>query len=446
MKVFSSITPAPALKPSSPCCKLEIQFFSYMSEAYVPHRFNPEIASLYGIPAALVYQYLWYRSVKMAEGRFVAVGLDAICKQYPYLGRKQVRLALSKLVHPGNQTPALIARKRTEAASTFQYAPISREAGERFVRFDSQIATQHGIVAALIHDHVAFRVRDRWREKAQMLYEELDPAQFDYQDDQMQCFAYTNTRKAAVHRISAKKWARLNPYVPVRTVERGFSSLLKAGLLRKPCPESRTSTWYVRPVLLNTFMRQALDDNGLQTPTAKRALLPPKGHSCRQNDTLTAKRALESNSTESGSTACGPVDKAHSEALVELRSQKLNDKANALLLSGAKATLRYAPSVLPTAEEACDAADEEDRNRKFVFPRDTENTQRALSNPDVVKTIKLLNRPGLPAVKAKVLKDSFGHPVVRKHVRKPKPEDAGWLEYLDDLTPEERESYIASFR
>ena len=56
------------------------------------HRFNPQIAELYGINAALIFQYIWYRSVKMAGGRYVAMTLDDICKQYPYLGRKQVRL------------------------------------------------------------------------------------------------------------------------------------------------------------------------------------------------------------------------------------------------------------------------------------------------------------------------------------------------------------------
>ena len=53
-----------------------------------------------------------------------------------------------------------------------------------------------------------------------------------------------------------------------------------------------------------------------------------------------------------------------------------------------------------------------------------------------------MNLPNQPA-KQKILRDSFGHPVKRSYVRKPKPDDPEFYEYLDRLTLEERQAYLA---
>jgi len=245
-------------------------------QRYKPHRFNPSIAEIYGIPAALIFQYIWFRSVKMAEGKWVTLSLEDIYKQYPYLGKKQVWLALQKLVNSHRKTPALVCRKPADEGYGYRYAPISRDAGNKFISFDTHIAAQHGIVPAIIHANIAYWVRDNWREKAERLYEYLDPAKFDYDDLQLQYFAFDHTRKAAAHYVSVKKWAKLNPYISERTTKRGFASLLAAGLLKILHTRSRIPLWIVQEKLLRSYMRERLNGSDLENERAKRKKCGPK--------------------------------------------------------------------------------------------------------------------------------------------------------------------------
>lgn len=56
-----------------------------------------------------------------------------------------------------------------------------------------------------------------------------------------------------------------------------------------------------------------------------------------------------------------------------------------------------------------------------------------------------MNCPNEPW-KHKINRDVFGHPVKRQYLRKPKPDDEDYDEYIDCLNPEERRTYEASFR
>ena len=78
---------------------------------YKPHRFDTEIAALYGINAALVYGHIQWRC-DHAKKRFVTVSLKHLCTRYSYLGRKQVWNALQVLAHPGRKLPALLDRQQ----------------------------------------------------------------------------------------------------------------------------------------------------------------------------------------------------------------------------------------------------------------------------------------------------------------------------------------------
>ena len=422
------------------------------------HRFNPQIAELYGINAALIFQYIWYRSVKMAGGRYVAMTLDDICKQYPYLGRKQVRLALEVLVNSGKRTPALVSRKRTDSSLSFLYTPICRDAGTVFVNFDTHVALQcDSVVAALIYANILSWIKHDWRTKAMELYEHLDPAQFDFDDGQMQYFAYRQTKRVAQHRLTAKKWASLNPYAPIRTVERGLLCLQQARFLRKPCAGSRSSIWFIRSNIMVEIMKQSLHSNDLLDSTAKTTVIPPKRHSYRQNDTPTAKTTPDLPLSPSGSEGNSRVGKALSKAF-ELRSCEHIVKADGSLLNGDEPPKFDAPSVLtPRNDSSVDVEfddDEDERNREPEAEHEDyqpvlpaaygENSRRALSNPDIVKTMRILNRPQLPQIKKKLAKDVFGNPVKRAHVKVPQPDDPEYYEYLDSLTPEQQVDFLAS--
>lgn len=442
-------------------------------QRYKPHWFNPSIAESYGIPAALIFQYIWFRSVNMADGKWVTLSLEDFYKQYPYLGQKQVWLALQKLVNSHRKTPALVCRKPADEGYSYRYAPISRDAGNKFISFDTRIAAQHGIVPAIIHANIAYWVRDNWRAKAERLYEYLDPAKFDYDDLQLQSFAFDHTRKAAAHYVSVKKWAKLNRYISERTAKRGFSSLLTAGLLKKLRTRNRIPLWIVQEKLLHSFMRERLNGSDLENERAKRKKCGPKSRSAGQDAKVRAKMGEVFPPTDSASSGNESVVEAGIvEADFELRSKKLIDVADDVLRpevadaptgSEAASDEFYAPSVLSSAElqntdldfdddefernrEPEEDFDEFEANRIVLPPVDHEHSLRALGtlgDPDIFKMIRLLNRPSLPVVKTKITTGSEGGPIKRKYVRIYSPDDPRYsLDTLENLTPEERTRYL----
>ena len=76
---------------------------------YVQHHFGVDMAAQYGIPCAILAQEIFYWvSRNAAEGRNIHDGrawmyqtLSALEKLHPYLTRKQIRVALDKLVDAG---------------------------------------------------------------------------------------------------------------------------------------------------------------------------------------------------------------------------------------------------------------------------------------------------------------------------------------------------------
>jgi hypothetical protein len=89
-----------------------------MIEPNEEHFFDPKIAELYGINAAILFRYICWRS-DHSKNRWVALTLPDLCARYPYLGRDQCYRALAALTHPGKKTPALISRKAAPGLASF---------------------------------------------------------------------------------------------------------------------------------------------------------------------------------------------------------------------------------------------------------------------------------------------------------------------------------------
>lgn len=390
-----------------------------MTDTYTPHRFIPQVAEIYGIPAALIYQYIQYRSERMTT-RWVDLTLEHVCKQYPYFGRNQVWAAMQKLIHSGKKTPSLVLRKQVGGA--YLYAPIAKNNCTSLHTFDVRIAMKAGVVAAVIYHNIGFWIKRNWMQKAETLYEHLNPAEFDDCDTMMQRFAYQHTRKAAAHHGTVAEWVKHHAYIPQRSAERGFSCLLKLGLLKAAPTSRRKPLWYLPRKLLAEFENEMLSKSHLENDTAKTKCSPPKSKTHRQNLTRAAKtkRQIESR----GLAADGY------SAVVEA------DVVEAVLRIEKPLEDHYTAFPLPSLADARDG--QAGTAVDAASPR---------PSAEVWKKVEKLNRASLPApVKKKVLKDFFGHPVKRQYVRKPKPEDDDFDLYVDDLSPEARRKYLASFR
>jgi len=214
-------------------------------QPYLPHRFDPQVAELYGVPAALILQYVCWRSVN--ESKWVPLSVDDLAKQYPYMGRDECWRGLSRLLRAGKKTPALIHRKADSQGCGYLYSPTftPRIDIASLHTFNVRVAEKCGIVPAIIFHNVGFWIKRNWQQKAEELYEHLNPAEFDDSDFQMQRFAHQTTRKAAAHHCSVKKWWKCHRYISLPTAKRGFSRLLQAGLLKKGSTRARIPLWFL---------------------------------------------------------------------------------------------------------------------------------------------------------------------------------------------------------
>lgn len=387
-----------------------------MIETYTPHRFNPTVAEVYGVNAALIFEYVSFRS-RTAPARWVDLTLDDICKQYPYLGAWQVWAALQKLISAGRKTPPLILRKQVDGA--YLYAPVCEQSSKEALHvFDARVALQVGVIPAIILHNVGYWIKENWRTAAEELYQRLDPEEFDSSDFQMQRFAYQMTRKVAAHHSRVEDWVKHHRYVSQRTAERGFSCLLQEGSLKVTHVRRRKPLWHLSRKWLCEFEREMLSKSDLCEFTAKTQNVAPKPKVCRQNPKRAAKTQADLTLTSMGSTSSGAVEEAFIEE-TGLRLEKPVEDHND-------------PFEPPALANARTGQPEGRRERSTSFRSSRELRQN--------------NVPNLPEVKAKILRDGLGHPVKRQVVHKPTPDDPDWLEYLEELTPEERNSYIASFR
>jgi len=380
-----------------------------MSEDYTPHRFNPDIATVYGIPSALVYQYINFRSREQrrcGKSAWVDLTIDELCKQYPYFGRWQVWAALQNLIHPGKKTPPLILRKNI--ASIFTYAPVAEDNSLALHIFDVRVAVKFGVVPAIIYQNVSYWITKNWKDKSELLYAMLKPDEFDFDDRAMQEFAYNNTDRAAGHFNTIEGWVAKHPYVSHRTARRGFSCLQKAGWFGFRRIKRGKPMWFLTKKLMRDYVQNMLEKSDLENVAAKTKRVEAKTECvAAKTKRVEANTQQEVGLTHSNVVAC----RAFGEAVIE---EAVGDCQN----------------------KVTQAFDD-------FASRSASGSEHFVSRKELTE-IRKLNRPNFPAVKQKISTDAFGNPVKRKYTRKLTPDDPDFLERLEMMSEDERQHYFAN--
>lgn len=394
-----------------------------MSDRYTPHRFNPYIANVYGIIPALIYQYLNYRSSR-TPGRFVDVTLQELCLQYPYLGQWQVWAALQKLINAGKRTSPLLLRQ--QMGGVYKYAPVAEDNSDlgSLHTFDASVAAKVGVVEAIIFHNVSYWIKRNWQRQAEEVYQYLDPGAFDDSDYAMQRFAYQKTRLAAAHYTTITEWIKTHAYVPLRTAKRGFSRLQTAKMLLSGRTRRNKPTWYLPRHLLCKFQQEMLDKSNLENTGAKTQSAGPKPKTQGQNQIRGAKTQPESGLSDSPSDSTSAFEEVHIEEAALRVVKQVEDNRDA-----------FQQSTLADARE-----DTAGTASMAAAPRSPS------VRPKADRETREMNRKTYPRGKTKVLRDSYGHPVKRQYLRKPKPGDDDFDLYVDNLTEEARIKYLATLR
>jgi hypothetical protein len=114
-----------------------------MNEKYVPHSFNPKIAARYGLNSAILFHCIGLR-VGFQPDTFVRLTLPELCGFCPYLGEKEIRLALHRLTRPGKKAPALVNRQMDNGCYSYSVNchDLKRNSNHKF---DSRLATEIGV-------------------------------------------------------------------------------------------------------------------------------------------------------------------------------------------------------------------------------------------------------------------------------------------------------------
>lgn len=254
------------------------------------HEFDPRIAELYGVNAAIIFQHIAYLSQESTT-RWVDLSLSELCAKYPYMGRKAIWLALQRLIIPGKKTPALVARKGRPMGIGHLYRPIPDNGFcDLPHKFNTALAADIGIVPAIIYWNVSYFIRKNWCERAQVLYEKLTPEEFNYDERAMQDFSFSHTNKAASHFGTVEHWIEYHKYVSCRSAYRGFDVLVRQGLLVRTYLPHSIPLWSLPAKNLAAFKRNRLECCELENPTAKRKSSVPKGNNHCQKETSAAKR------------------------------------------------------------------------------------------------------------------------------------------------------------
>jgi hypothetical protein len=281
------------------------------------HEFDPKVAAVYGINAAIIFQHIAYLSQE-SPSKWVDLSLQELTGKYPYMGRKAIWLALRKLVFPGRRAPALVARKGREMGVGFLYRPIPDDGFCDIPhKFSVDLASNIGLVPAIIYRNVSYWVRKNWLNRAEIVYSRLDPARFDYHEPAMQEFALTNSRRAAVCFNTVDAWVKQRSYIARRTAFLGFDTLLDEGLLTHSTGPHRIPVWSLPARVLNSFKRNMLEASRLENSSAERKSEVQKGNALCRKETPCAERkhsfSFDGTEDESVSSNSAPVRRSTSE-------------------------------------------------------------------------------------------------------------------------------------
>lgn len=255
------------------------------------HEFDPRVADVYGINAALIFQHICY----LAQGQnWVSLTLPALCKKYPYLGRDQVWRALKALTHPGPKTPPLVLRKGKERGNSHMYAPIPKDGFcENPHKFSTNLANELGVVPAIIYRNIRYWILKNWMDRADELYGRMKPEQFDYDVYAMKEFSYDNTRKAAAHFCTVDQWLEEHRYIGRSTVFSGFTCLLEEGLLKRTYLADKVPSWKLPGKTLFCYKRKVLEGCDLKNSSPKTKLPVQEPNAQSKNQTLNPKTKFE---------------------------------------------------------------------------------------------------------------------------------------------------------
>ena len=259
----------------------------YEPENFEPHRFDLDVARDFGINAAIVYEYISARcALSYNRDKSVDLPLSILLKQWPYLGAKQIRNAIDRLAHPAN---GIIYKSKSPHGYNCRYALRGKsEATAIRYFFCANLAKRVGIVPAIVHQNLAYRITDNWCLK---WTEYVDALKAEFHPADLYPEAIREAREWARHKITPVNWTKIGNVIPLRVVERAFGTLRAAGLIKLLRYELRTPVWTLPDKELNRFSCNWLKCIGLKMPTAKRTYPPPKRHVHRQNGISTAKRA-----------------------------------------------------------------------------------------------------------------------------------------------------------
>lgn len=366
-----------------------------MIDSYVPHRFNPQVAQLYGIPAALVFQFISYCCDKHKLA-FLPVTVSDLAQRYPYLDRRTVGRALEALVFPGkdNPNPALLVRKKLKGV--WHYHPVAPDEKFALHVFDANVAVKHGILPAIILQNIGHWVRQNWKRKAEQALTKLKPGDYDHDHDRMYEDALVLTANAAAHTISIEEWLERHPYTSYRTAVRGFSCLQQAGLISMRRGKHSKPIWVLSLDLRAEYAKKLLKLSTLENPDAN--LRSPDANLTNPDANLTTEQGLNS----SAPVRCGAFD----EGIIDEDSITEYGNGFASPLAGARGVARSA-------------------------------LNGATASPAVRAQLHRLNRPSYDHAFKRPRKET------RQYTRHPKPGDEDFDLFLDDLTPDQRRKYLA---
>jgi hypothetical protein len=362
---------------------------------FLPHQFNPQIARVYSLPAALVFQYIFYRCAA-EKAKFITFTVSELAERYPYMDRTTVLRALNLLVYP-TDNPALVSRKIIKGVYYYGIVPTDKSCGT--YRFDVRIATELGIAPAIILASVGYWVKMNWKQKAEEAVRKLDPKQFDYDHPAMFEEALVQTVRGAAHTTTIEDWVTRHSYLSERTARRGFSCLLKAGLLEKRPGKHHKTIYTLNVDLLSKYGDKLLSLSGKTNSPAKLHQSPANLHQSPANS-----------HQEQGVNKC-----------VEAGSKSLDEALSDEAFSDQHGDA-FAPPALADA--------------RSVVARSASNSD---FSPALRADLSRLNQPGYARRKKRSSKK-------RSYTRLPKPDDPDFDLYIDDLPPVEREKYLASLR
>ncbi len=181
------------------------------------HSFNPGIARMYGLEAAIIYQHIkWVCSRRNCY----QVTKAQLMKVFPYLSRKQIISALSRLLNTRKSFEAALLVRADDHTNPCYFLRTKTSKSTKTHSFDPEIAQKHGLAAAIVYDDIM-----RWLVKNDETNEgDTEPTHYE----------------------SAAQWAKTHAYLPLRTVQRAFKTLKDAGLLLlRDHTQSRTPMWTV---------------------------------------------------------------------------------------------------------------------------------------------------------------------------------------------------------